>query len=197
MTNKSAAQVQAEVAQAIISYQNANLNDFNKVFRQSKLAAFLDNSDVSIISTDIIAKPIIEYVPDLGESRSPAFSFESQLVQPYAFDETTGFNTFKPALSSTAFTVGGQDVIAKDDGNGNIMLTTTGGDVERVFKPSVGTVDYATGAVKFSDLTVNSFQNNAIKFTANTQTKDITPPKDRVLVIRGEDVQVTVTPLGS
>lgn len=194
-TSKSSSQIQTEISSAVIDYQNKNLNDFNKTFRQSRLAAALDNSDVSIVSTDILAKPIIEYIPDLGISRSPAFSFEAELVQPYPFDETTGFITFKPAISSTAFTVSGQLVTAKDDGNGNMMLVTSGGDVERVFKPSVGTVDYTTGAVKFSDLTVDSFENNAIKFTASTQTKDIVPPKDRVIVIRGEDVTVTVTPL--
>jgi hypothetical protein len=197
MTSKSASQLQTEINSAVIDYQNKNLNDFNKTFRQSRLAATLDATDVSIISTDILAKPIIEYVPDLGVSRSPAFSFETQLVQPYGFDETRGFETYKPAISSTAFTVSSQLVTVQDDGNGNLMLVTFGGDEESVFKPSVGTVDYATGAVKFSDLNVESFVNTEIKFTANTQTKDIVPPKDRVIVIRGEDVTVTVTPLES
>ena len=197
MTSKSASQIQTEINSAVIDYQDKNLNDFNKTFRQSRLAATLDATDVSIISTDILAKPIIEYVPDLGVSRSPAFSFETQLVQPYGFDATRGFDTYKPAISSTAFTVSSQLVTVQDDGNGNLMLVTFGGDQESVFKPSIGTVDYATGAVKFSDLNVESFVNTEIKFTANTQTKDIVPPKDRVIVIRGEDVTVTVTPLES
>ena len=77
------------------------------------------------------------------------------------------------------------------------MLVTAGADDQSVFTPVVGTVDYATGAVKFSDLTVDSFTGNEIKIIANTQTKDIVPPKDRVIVIRGEDVTVTVTPLES
>jgi hypothetical protein len=197
MTSKSASQIQTEINSAVIDYQDKNLNDFNKTFRQSRLAATLDATDVSIISTDIVAKPIIEYVPDLGVSRSPSFSFESQLVQPYGFDATRGFDTYKPAISSTAFTVSSQLVTIQDDGNGNLMLVTFGGDQESVFKPSVGTVDYVTGAVKFSDLNIESFVNSEIKFIANTQTKDIIPPKDRVIVVRGEDVTVTVTPLES
>lgn len=197
MTSKSASQIQTEINSAVIDYQDKNLNDFNKTFRQSRLAATLDATDVSIISTDIVAKPIIEYVPDLGVSRSPSFSFESQLVQPYGFDATRGFDTYKPAISSTAFTVSSQLVTVQDDGNGNLMLVTFGGDQESVFKPSVGTVDYVTGAVKFSDLNIESFINSEIKFIANTQTKDIIPPKDRVIVVRGEDVTVTVTPLES
>ena len=118
MTSKSAALIQTEINSAVIDYQDKNLNDFNKTFRQSRLAAFLDSSDVSIVSTDIVAKPIIEYVPDLGQSRSPAFSFESQLVQPYAFDNTLGFSSYKPAVSSSPFTVDSQLVTVQDDGNG-------------------------------------------------------------------------------
>jgi len=195
LTNKSAAQIQSEVNAGIIAYNSNNLNDFNKTLRQSRLAAYLDDLDVSIISTDIVSKPIIEYVPALNFSSSPSFSFETALVQPYPFDASLGFNTFKPAVESTKFTVDGTLVSAQDDGNGNIMLVTAEVDTESVFKSSVGTINYSTGAVKLSNLTISSFQNKAIKFTANTVDKDIKPPKDRILVIRGEDVFVTAKTL--
>ena len=197
LTSKSPAQIQSEVNAGIITYQNTNLNDFNKTFRQSRLAAYLDAIDGSIVSTDIVAKPIIEYVPILNFATSPSFSFESALVQPYPFDAISGFSTFKPATESTKFTVDGTLVTAKDDGNGNIMLVTANTDVESVFKSSVGTVNYSTGAIKLSNLNISSFENKAIKFIANSVNKDIRPPKDRILVIRGEDVTVTVSPLES
>ena len=195
LTSKSPSQIQSEVNAGIIAYQNTNLNDFNKTLRQSRLAAFLDRLDNSIVSTDIVSKPIIEYLPTLGVATSPSFSFESSLVKPYPFDEATGFETFTPAVSSTKFTVEGTLVSAKDDGQGNIMLVTGDTSVESVFKSSVGTINYDTGAIKLSNLSVDSFQNQTIKFTANTVDKDIRPPKDRIIVIRGEDVNVTVTPM--
>jgi hypothetical protein len=197
VTNKSPAQIRSELNDSIIAYQNTNLNDFNKTLRQSRLAAFLDTVDGSIVSSDIVAKPIIEYVPTLNLATSPSFSFESELVKPYPFDDVEGFTTFKPAVSSSKFTVDGSLVSAKDDGKGNIMLVTGDTTVESVFKSSVGTVDYATGAIKLSNLNISSFQNQAIKFTANTTNKDIRPPKDRIIVIRGEDVLITVSPLES
>ena len=196
-TNKSPAQIRSELNDSIIAYQNTNLNDFNKTLRQSRLAAFLDTVDGSIVSSDIVSKPIIEYVPTLNLATSPSFSFESELVKPYPFDDVEGFTTFKPAISSTKFTVDGSLVSAKDDGKGNIMLVTGDTTVESVFKSSVGTVDYTTGAIKLSNLNISSFQNKAIKFTANTTNKDIRPPKDRIIVIRGEDVLITVSPLES
>ena len=196
-TNKSASQIQTELNDSIIAYQNTNLNDFNKTLRQSRLAAFLDSVDGSIVSSDIVAKPIIEYVPTLNLAVSPSFSFESELVKPYPFDETEGFSTFKPAVESTKFTVDGSLVSAKDDGKGNIMLVTGDTSVESVFKSSIGTINYDTGAIRLSNLSISSFQNKAIKFTANTVNKDIRPPKDRIIVIRGEDVNITVSPLES
>lgn len=195
LTSKSSAQIQSEVSAAITDYQNTNLNDFNKTFRQSRLSAHIDSLDVSIVSTDIVARPIIEYVPTLNFATSPSFSFESQLVQPYPFDISKGFETYKPAVSTSRFTVEGSSVTAKDDGLGNIMLVTADTDVESVFKSSIGTIDYQTGAVKLSNLSVESFENNAIKFTANSVNKDIKPPKDRIIVIRGEDVGVNVAPV--
>ncbi len=197
LTSKSSGQIQSEVGTAIAEYQNTNLNDFNKTFRQSRLSAHIDSLDVSIVSTDIVAKPIIQYIPTLNFATSPSFSFESQLVQPYPFDVAKGFETYKPAVSTSRFTVEGSSVTAKDDGLGNIMLVTADTDVESVFKSSIGTIDYKTGAVKLSNLSVESFENNAIKFTANTVSKDIKPPKDRIIVIRGEDVTVNVMPVES
>ena len=194
-TNKSAAQLQIEVANAITAFQDTNLNDFNKTLRQSKLGAYLDALDISIVSSDIIAKPIIEYVPALDIASSPSFTFETALVQPYAFDATTGFTSFVSALKSTQFTVDSTPVIIQDDGIGNLMLVTDNSDVPTVFKSSVGTINYTTGAVSLINLNVSSYVGKAIKFTVSSVNKDVKPPKDRIITIRAEDVTVTATPL--
>lgn len=193
LTSKSIAQIQSEVASGIITFQDTNLNDFNKTFRQSRLSAYLDSLDASVVSTDIVARPVIEYVPELNKTASPSFSFETSLTKPYPFDSVTGFTEFKPAISSSNFIVNSTTVTIKDDGLGNLMLVTAGTDIQSVFKPIVGTVDYATGAVKLSNLNVSAFDGSAIKFTASSTNKDIKPPKDRIIVVRGEDVTVSVS----
>ena len=197
LTSKSASQIRAEVQQAVIDYQNANLNDFKKTYRQSNLAASIDRLETSIMSSDIVAKPIIEYIPDLGISASPSFSFETQLLKPYPYDEDNGFVGFKPAVSSTKFTVDNTRVSARDDGNGNIMLVISGAEGDNVFKPSVGTIDYTTGIVRLIDVNITQFDGTAIQFTASSVAKDIKPPKDRIIVIRGSDIKVNVTPVES
>ena len=115
------------------------------------------------------------------------------MTKPYPFDASLGFTSYKPAVSSTNFIVNGTLVSIKDDGLGNLMLVTAGSDVQTVVRPIAGTVDYTTGAVKLSNLNVSSFDGSAINFTANSTNKDIRPPKDRILVIRGADVTVSVS----
>ena len=195
ITTKSAAQIRSEVIASIVAYQTTNLNDFNKTLRQSRLSATLDALDNSIISTDIFAQPIIEIKPTLSIVQNPAFSYESTLVQPYAFDSTTGFSSFKPAIKTTKFTIEGSLVTLQDDGKGSIMAVTAGTTVEGVFKRNVGTVDYSTGAIKLSNLIVDSYEGDAIKFTANTINKDVKSPKDRIISIRNQDITVNVTQL--
>jgi len=197
LTSKSASQIRTDVTDAVLNYNNSFLNDFKKTYRQSNLSASIDLLETAIVSTDIVAKPVIEYIPDLGESKSPSFSFETALVKPYPYDADNGFVGFKPAVSSTKFTVDGTLVSARDDGNGNIMLVISGAEGDNVFKPAVGTIDYTTGTVRLIDLTVTQFNGSAIQFTANTVAKDIKPPKDRIIIIRGNDIKVNVIPLES
>ena len=197
LTTKSTSQIKTEIQSAILTYQTTYLNDFNKTLRQSRLAAFLDAVDNSIVSSDIVAKPIIQYVPVLNIASSPSFSFEDALVKPYAFDSATGFTSFTPAVSTTKFTVEGTLVTMQDDGLGTFMLVTADSEVTRVFKSNVGTLNYTTGAIKLSNITVDSFEGASIKFTASTINKDVKTPKDRIISIRGEDITVTVTPLAT
>ena len=197
LTTKSTSQIKTEIQSAILTYQTTYLNDFNKTLRQSRLAAFLDAVDNSIVSSDIVAKPIIQYVPVLNIASSPSFSFEDALVKPYAFDSATGFTSFTPAVSTTKFTVDGTLVTMQDDGLGTFMLVTADSEVTRVFKSNVGTLNYTTGAIKLSNITVDSFEGASIKFTASTINKDVKTPKDRIISIRGEDITVTVTPLAT
>jgi len=86
-------------------------------------------------------------------------------------------------------------VTIQDDGLGSLMLVTADSDIARVVKSSVGTVNYTTGAVRLSNITVEAFEGNAIKFTASIVNKDVKTSKDRIITIRDEDITVTVTPL--
>jgi hypothetical protein len=192
-TTKSPAQIQSEVKSAIEAYSIDSLADFNKTLRQSRLAATLDAVDNSIISSSIFASPIIQITPTLNTVQNPAFSYETALVQPYAYDATTGLSGFTPAVRTSKLTIEGTLVILQDDGAGKMMAVTASSASQSVFKRSLGTIDYSTGAIKLSNLIIDSYEGNAIKFIANSVAKDVKAPKDRIITIRGEDITVNVT----
>ena len=195
ITTKSASQIRSEITNAITSYSTSNLADFNKTLRQSRLAATLDAVDNSIISSSIFASPIIQYVPVLSTVTNPAFSYETALVQPYAYDATTGLSGFTPAVRTTKLTIEGTLCTLQDDGAGKMMAVTASTASVSVFKRSIGTINYSTGAIKLSNLVVDSYEGSAIKFIANSVAKDVKAPKDRIITIRGEDITVNVTTL--
>ena len=195
ITTKSPSQIRSEITNAITSYSTSTLSDFNKTLRQSRLAATLDAVDNSIISSSIFASPIIQYVPVLSTVSNPAFSYETALVQPYAYDATTGLSGFTPAVRTTKLTIEGTLCTLQDDGAGKMMAVTASTASVSVFKRSIGTINYSTGAIKLSNLVVDSYEGSAVKFIANSVAKDVKAPKDRIITIRGEDITVNVTTL--
>ena len=195
ITTKSPSQIRSEVTNAITGYSTSTLSDFNKTLRQSRLAATLDAVDNSIISSSIFASPIIQYIPVLSTVSNPAFSYETALVKPYAYDATTGLSGFTPAVRTTKLTIEGTLCTLQDDGAGKMMAVTASTATSSVFKRSIGTIDYTTGAIKLSNLIVDSYEGSAIKFIANSVAKDVKAPKDRIITIRGEDITVNVTTL--
>lgn len=195
VTSKSSGLLESQVLDAIITYNDSTLNKFNFTLRQSRLANVIDTSDTSVVSTDIFARPIIEYKPALGDLANPTFNFSAELVQPYAFNEIEGFGSYKPTITTTSFTLSGNVVTLQDDGRGNIIAVTADSAVKRVFKRGVGTVDYVTGKVALTNFIVDEYSGNAIKFYANTINKDISSTKDRILVIRKEDINISMSSL--
>lgn len=193
VTRKSEAELRKIAIDSIKTFNESNLNKFNTTLRQSRLSNSIDNSDPSFVGTDIVSRPIIEFAPSLGDITNPIFNFDAELVKPYAFNDTLGFTSYKPAITTTKFVLEGTTVELRDDGNGRIIAVTSSLSEERIFKRNVGVVDYATGQIRLSNFVVDSFVGNAIKIIANTVKKDISSTKDRILVVREEDINISLS----
>lgn len=191
-TEKSGAQLETIVRNRIQSYSTDNLEDFNTSLRKSQLSGIIDAADVGIVSNDIEIMPIIEYSPTINIVANPAFRFEAELIRPYPFRSTNGFSNYKPAIRSSAFDVDGTCVYLQDDGLGNMMTVTDDMNNPLVINPTAGTVNYATGEVKLTRLTVESYDGDAIKIMANIKSSDYIAPKGRVFIIRDTDVKVSM-----
>ena len=195
LTSKSSDDIELAVKNAITTFSDSNLNRFNSTLRQSRLAAACDATDVSILSTDIVAEPIIQYLPNLGRNENPTFQFNDRLVQPYPLSEASGFDTYKPAVRSTKFVLNGSTVTLQDDGNGKVIAVSAASSNRRIINPNLGTVNYENGTVRLINLTVDSFTGSSINIIANTTNKDINSTKNKILVLRENDISIQMVPV--
>ena len=192
LTRKSSGDIDILVRNAIKNYSDTNLDDFNTTLRISKLAADIDNTDISIISSDVSVMPYIEYSPALNIEENPSFKFNAKLVKPYPFDEDDGFTNYKPAIKSGSFQKNGTQVFLQDDGRGNMQLIADDIANPKVVQPKVGSVNYETGEVNLLGFSTSGFVGSGIKFMASVMTKDISAPTGRIFSIKNSDVTINL-----
>jgi hypothetical protein len=98
----------------------------------------------------------------------------------------------KPAIKSSQFTYNGRTAFIQDNGAGvlQILRTTATGFV--YLNRNIGNVNYVTGRVVITNLSVSAFIGTEIKIYGRTNSKDIAAPKDRIITIREQDINITV-----
>lgn len=190
-TIKSAAELEANVREAIVSYNNIYLSDFGRTLQLSRLSKTIDDVDVGILSNTIEANPVIDYSPPTSQNQNPQFKFNTPLIVPYIFDVRNLIN-YVPAIKSSPYTSEGAEVFFQDDGTGNIITVSNSTQTARVINPSIGSVDYSTGSVKLVNFKTSGYPGSAIKIYANTVDKNITSPKSRIFTIRDVDVTINM-----
>ena len=57
---------------------------------------------------------------------------------------------------------------------------------------NIGSVNYVTGQIIITNLSVSAFIGAEIKIYGRTASKDIAAPKDRIITIREQDINITV-----
>jgi hypothetical protein len=83
----------------------------------------------------------------------------------------------------------------QDDGKGNIQIVTNDPVDPKVILPKTGTVDYTTGEVNLTGLTVQNYTGAGIKVMATTKRDDIKSPNGRIFFIQDEDVTINIKPI--
>lgn len=144
LTSLNANQLSEVVKQAIYDYNDRELNTFNSTFRKSKLAQYIENSEKSILGTDItifVQKKVTLDVLNLrkydinfnmplrkGNYANKLFSFpevfindlngvERNVLFEEILDAPTGINSIEVVNGGTSYSTPPQ-VIISGDGNG-------------------------------------------------------------------------------
>jgi len=192
-TSKSQGQLEKNVRNTIKDFADVNLNNFASTLRYSRLSTAIDNTDVSILSNELEIKPYIEYSTPLRTKQNPKFNFNAELKRPYNRKAGVCPIDYDPAVRSTMYELNGICVYFRDDGIGNIQIVSEDITNFAVINPNIGTVDYKKGEVRLSNFSVDAYEGTGIKVIATLKNLDITAPKNRVFLLKDEDVSITLT----
>ena len=178
-TNQTPDDIKSDVQDAVITFCDENINDFDVTLRYSRLIASIDNSDTSIISDDTTLRMVKYFTPLIDDmmQRTPV-SIRIYFGNPIDSITTTLFTLF---YGNSVL----QNVTLSDDGAGNLLIDGIG--------EAIGTVDYTNGIVDIASVVIMDYQGEGIGFIALPLYKDITVKHNTILSLRPTDINIVAT----
>ena len=196
-TAKTADTIKANVLSTLTNYNTNTLNQFDGVFRYSKIIGLVDNTDTSIVSNITTLKIRKEFTPTINVSTRYDVYFRNALYNPHS-----GHNSAAGGiLTSTGFKIDGDTstiFFLDDDGQGNIRRYSLSGSTRVYDNNTQGTIDYTTGQVTINSLNVSVVENirgassSVIELTVVPSSNDVVPVRDQILNIDTSNSTITV-----
>ena len=195
-TTSNESGIQATVESAISTFNTDNLSKFNKTFRQSKLIEKINESDEAILSNSLTTRMIKEINPTLNEGYTNTVSFYNSLKpdNPVTVAQGASLPYSEPAIESGLFTFNSTTGASfRDDGDGALQIVVANSSALTILSSNVGTVDYASGNVTISNVTVNAIATGtSIKIYGRSEEADIAGKLNDLIEIKTDDTTVTV-----
>jgi len=184
ITSLTAADIKTITGTAILLFAQNNLNNFNRTFRYSKLIQAIDNSQTSVISNETDITIIKIAIPETGKF----LTFDVNYNIPLTVEQQTTQRTNQFSVYSSSILYKGIKAFIRDNGDGslNVLSAATEAIID-----TVGTIDYDTGLLQFSNFKIDSFSGAGIKFYAYPRNKDISTINNVILNIIEEDIAIT------
>ena len=184
VTVKGSEQIKSDVTTAITSFMASNINDFDSKLRRSKLVRAIDDADPSILNnntTILLEKPI---VPVLYQAASYDLSFDNEIYReiPNGSGQGTTFVDGSAPLESTPFTY--NNVVGcsmRDNGSGVLQIIQDIAGTSTIINDKIGTIDYTTGRVIISNLTVSQYDGAGITIRCNPAKQSVSSSQNIIL----------------
>ena len=194
VTKAAPSTIETFVVNTIDAFRDKNLNNFNVIFRPSNLAQSINDTDVSIVSSILDIKLYKKVDIQPGVKQTLLLKYEVALI-----DNVTQQDNIHPADNITAFFSSkfkfhGMNCLLEDDGEGKVRVVTTDGITNSKIYDA-GTIDYDTGIVELTNITVDTFLGNNVKFYVRPRDPDITVKNNTILTIEDDEISIQVEPL--
>jgi hypothetical protein len=180
-TTKTASQIETIVKDAIMAYNDSDLEKFDGVLRFSKLSRVIDSSDPSINNNTTRVMIRRQFEPIFNISAE----YRLNLITPISQDGGKQGDVF----SSTGFYIPTSSLIhyLDDDANGNVRLYYIGPNFEKVIvNPSIGTIDYEQGRVIIRGLNITSLDGTTFEMMIKPESFDIVSALNQIVQISPE-----------
>ena len=172
----------------ISNYSATDLQDFNNVFRHSKLLRLIDETDSSILNNTTTVTMGKFFTPVVGES-SYNVNFNNAFFNPHSGHNADAGGV----IASTGFYLDNDtttEYFFDDDGSGNLRIysVSTAG-VRTYLNSTAGTVDYVNGTISIGTLNITAVSNvdgassTKIRVTVIPKSNDVVPVRNQLLEI--------------
>jgi len=184
VTALTADDIKMIVGTSILQYAQNNLNDFKKTFRYSKLIQAIDSSQISIVSNETDVSIIKVVTPELNKF----LTFDVRFDIPLRVVQEQSEQADQYAVFSSEFIYKGVRSFMRDNADGQLNILSAASEA---IIDTIGTVNYETGLLQFSNLKIDSFPNAGIRFIASPRDKDISTLNNVILNIIESDLNIT------
>jgi hypothetical protein len=190
-TTKGTETIKTDITNALTNYNDNTLNQFDGVFRYSKVIELIDDADSSILSNITTVKIRKSFTPTLSTATNYTVSFNNALYNPHSGHNSSAGGI----LSSTGFKVSGDTTnvyFFDDDGQGNIRRYYLANQVRTYVDNTAGTINYSAGSLSINSVNITSVEN--IRGSASSVIEcTVTPSSNDVVPVRNQIVNIDVT----
>lgn len=177
-TTKTATQLETIVKNAIMSYNDDDLERFDSVLRYSKLVKTIDEADPCI--TNNITRIMIRHPNEIKYNIAAQYSLD--LINPISQDGGKQGEVF----ASTGFYIPNSNELhfLDDDSKGNIRLYFTNASSEKIIVvPDIGTIDYDKGSINVRSLTIRAIDGAFFEWQVKPESYDVVSALNQIVQI--------------
>lgn len=196
LTSRTAGELKQLVTDTIASYNSSDLQQFDGVFRHSKLTRLIDNCDPSILNSTVRVYMTKRLNPIIDTPRRYDILFSSPLYTSRSNEKI---------LISTPFTYNGVEMYLQDKpqvlGEVNPHSDEGGSHTIEAYKilnntkittiSDIGYINAASGLVVLNSFAPSAIDGSYMTFTVSPNSNDIAPKRNQLVKIVMDDVTVT------
>ena len=209
ITTLAVDELETVVTNALESYNDLNLEQFDGLFRYSKVLGIIDSSDTSILSNSTNITMAKFFTPILTASTAYYLYFNNAFYNPHS-----GHNASSGGVvASTGFYISGDTTNLRyfdDDGAGNLRTYYLSSGVRVYDSAAAGTVAYETGTISITGIHITSVASvdgaasASIRITVIPDSRDIVSVRNQTLeidfvnsTIKGESDTIAISNSGA